>query len=107
MISFRTDWFDLAVQGTQESSPAPQFESINSLVLSLLYASMFTSLHDYWKNHSSDYTDFVGKVTSLFFNMLFRFVKIPLYRSDYKLSEAHWNLAQDWNRTENTRVLQV
>ena len=50
---------------------------------------------------------FVSKVTSLFFNMLFRFVKIPLYRSDYKLSEAHRNLAQDWNRTENTRVLQV
>ena len=34
MISFRIDWFDLlAVQGTQWSSPAPQFESI-SLVLS-------------------------------------------------------------------------
>ena len=26
----------LAVQGTQESSPTPQFKSINSLVLSLL-----------------------------------------------------------------------
>ena len=39
LISFRTDWFDLlAVQGTlQESSPAPQFENINSLALSLLY----------------------------------------------------------------------
>ena len=32
------DWSDLlAVQGTQESSPAPQFESINSSVLSLLH----------------------------------------------------------------------
>ena len=30
LISFRIDWFDLlAVQGTQESSPAPQFKSIN------------------------------------------------------------------------------
>ena len=30
LISFRTYWFDLfAVQGTQESSLAPQFESIN------------------------------------------------------------------------------
>ena len=39
LISFRIDWFDLlAVQGTvKESSPAPQFESINSLVLSLHY----------------------------------------------------------------------
>ena len=31
LISFRIDWFDLlAVQGTLESSPAPQFKSINS-----------------------------------------------------------------------------
>ena len=30
-ISFRMDWLDLlAVQGTQESSPTPQFKSINS-----------------------------------------------------------------------------
>ena len=38
-VSFRIDWFDLlAVQGTlEDSSPAPQFECINSLALSLLY----------------------------------------------------------------------
>ena len=31
LISFRMDWLDLlAVQGTQESSPKPQFKSINS-----------------------------------------------------------------------------
>ena len=31
LISFRIDWLDLlAVQGTQESSPTPQFKSINS-----------------------------------------------------------------------------
>ena len=35
-ISFRMDWFDLAVQGTQESSPTPQFKSINSWALSFL-----------------------------------------------------------------------
>ena len=36
MISFRIDWLDLlAVQGTVESSPTPQFKSINSSVLSL------------------------------------------------------------------------
>ena len=53
------DWLDLlAVQGTpQESFPAPQFESINSLALSLLYVSTLTSVHDYWKNHSFDYMD--------------------------------------------------
>ena len=37
LISFRIDWFDLlAVQGTQESSPAPQFENINSSAFNLL-----------------------------------------------------------------------
>ena len=37
LISFRIDWSDLlTVQGTlKESSPAPQFKSINSLALSL------------------------------------------------------------------------
>ena len=57
-ISFRIDWFDLAVQGTsQESSPTPQFESISSLALSLLYGPTLISIHDYWKNHSFDYMD--------------------------------------------------
>ena len=55
LISFRIDWLDLlAVQVSQESSPTPQFKSINSSVLSLLYASTLTSIHDYWKNHSFD-----------------------------------------------------
>ena len=54
-ISFRIDWFDLlAVQETQESSPTPQFKSINSSVISLLYGPTLTSIHDYWKNHSFD-----------------------------------------------------
>ena len=51
LISFRIDWFDLlAVQRTQGSSPAPQFESINSSALSILYGTALTSIHDYWKN---------------------------------------------------------
>ena len=58
LISFRINWFYLlAVQGTQESSPAPQFESISSLALSLLYGPALTSIHNYWKNHSFDYMD--------------------------------------------------
>ena len=40
LIPFRIDWFDLlAVQGTLESSPTPQFRSINSSVLSLFLRS--------------------------------------------------------------------
>ena len=54
LISFRMDWLDLlAAQGTlQESSPRPQFKSINSSVLSFLYSPTITSIHDHWKNHS-------------------------------------------------------
>ena len=49
LISFRIDWFDLlALQETpKESSPAPQLESICSLVLILLYGPTLTSAHDY------------------------------------------------------------
>ena len=56
LISFRMDWLDLlAVQGTfKESSPTPQFKSINSSALSFLYSPTLTSIHDYWKNHSFD-----------------------------------------------------
>ena len=50
---FRLDWFDLLnVQGSQESSPGPQCESINSSVLNLLYGPTLRSTHDYWKSHS-------------------------------------------------------
>ena len=56
LISFRIYWFDLlAVHGTlQESSPTPQFKSINSLAISFLYGPTLTSIHDYWKNHTLD-----------------------------------------------------
>ena len=37
---------------SQESSPASQFNSISSSALSFLYSPTFTSIHDYWKNHS-------------------------------------------------------
>ena len=49
LISFRIDWFELAVQQSlQESSPAPQLQSISSLALSL-YGSTLTPVCDYWK----------------------------------------------------------
>ena len=45
LISFRMDWLDLlVVQGTQESSPTPQFKSINSSALSFLYSLTLTQL---------------------------------------------------------------
>ena len=54
------DWFPLGLTGpinprdSQESSPTPQFKSINSLVLTFLYSPTLTSIHDYWKNQSFD-----------------------------------------------------
>ena len=55
LVSFRMDWLDLlAVQGTLESSPTPQFKSINSSVLSFLHSPTLTSICDHWKNHSLD-----------------------------------------------------
>ena len=39
---------------SQESSPTPQFKSINSSALSFLQRPTLTSIHDHWKNHSLD-----------------------------------------------------
>jgi len=39
---------------SQESSPTPQFKTINSSALSFLQSPTLTSIHDHWKNHSLD-----------------------------------------------------
>ena len=64
-------WFPCCPRVSQESSLAPQFESISSSA----------SINDYWKNHSFDYMDLWGKVMSLLFNMLSKFVIAFLPRS--------------------------
>ena len=61
LISFRMDWLDLlAVQGdSQESSPTPQFKSINFLALSFLHYPTLTSIHDHWRTYRwSDYSTY-------------------------------------------------
>ena len=59
LISFRMNWLDLlALQGTLKSLlQHHNLENISSSMLSLLYGPTLTSVHDDWKNHSSDYTD--------------------------------------------------
>ena len=61
LTSFRMEWLDpkspCSPRDSQESSPAPQFKSINSLPLSLLYGPPLTSVHDDEKICSFDYTD--------------------------------------------------
>ena len=59
LIFFRMDWLDLlAVQGTLKSLlQHHSSKALSSLMLSLLYGPMFTSVHGYWKNHSFDSID--------------------------------------------------
>ena len=80
-------WFPLGLNGlSQESSPAPQLESINSLVLAF-FILQFSYLYMTTGKTSScfDYQTFVGKVMSLLFNILTRFVIAFLPRSKYPL----------------------
>ena len=59
-VDFLQDWLFWSPcypGNSQESSPEPQFKSINSSVLSLLSDLTLTSVHDYWKNHRFDYMD--------------------------------------------------
>ena len=52
-----TGWISLQSKGLSRVSPTPQFKSINSSALSFLYSPTRISIHDYWKNHSFDWTD--------------------------------------------------
>ena len=54
-------WSSCCPRDPQESSPTPQFKSINSLALSFLYCPTLTSIHDSWKNHCSGYIDLCQK----------------------------------------------
>ena len=61
---FRTDFLEDGLVGSpcspkdsQESSPIPQFKTINSSALTFLYGPTLIARHDYGKNHSFDYMD--------------------------------------------------
>ena len=58
---------------------------MNSLVLSLLYGPILTSIHDCWKNHNSDFVDLCQQRNVSAFNMLSRFVIAFLPRSKHLL----------------------
>ena len=80
LISFRMDWLDLlAVQRTlKESSPTPQFKSINSSAFNFLYSPTHMTTR---KTTALTRWIFVSKVMSLLFNMLSRLVITFLPRS--------------------------
>ena len=52
-----TIWSPCSPRVSQVSSPAPQFESINSSALSLLCGPTLASVHAYRQNHSFDHGD--------------------------------------------------
>ena len=87
-------WFPLALTGvisllskelSRVFSNTTVGESISSLVLSFLCGPTLPSVHDYWKNHSCDYTDLCCKVMSLHFSTLSRFVIAFLPRRKHLL----------------------
>ena len=103
LISFRMDWLDLlAVQVTLKS-----LLQHHSSKASILHHSAFwgcnlrisegpthTSIHDYWKNLTLTIWTFVGKVMSLLFNTLSRFVTAFLPRSNRLLLSWLQSLSQ-------------
>ena len=71
LISFRMDWLDLlAVQGTQESSPTPQFKSINSSASAFFIVQLSRPYMTTGKTIALTRPTFVGKVLSLLLNAI-------------------------------------
>ena len=63
-VDFLWDWLVWSLccpRDSQELFPTPQLENINSLAPSLLYGPTLTSVYDYWKNHSFNYTNLCWK----------------------------------------------
>ena len=84
LISFRSDWFDLlAVQGALKSLLQHCSSKASIFQLSAFFVvPTLTSIHDYWKKHSFDYTDLCWQVMSLLCNTLSRFVIVFLPKSN-------------------------
>ena len=50
-------WSPCCSRDFQESSPAPQFEGINSLAFSLLSGPALSTIRDHWEDHTLAYMD--------------------------------------------------
>ena len=86
LISFRIDWFDLAVQGIRKSllqhhsSKAPILQCSTFFIVQLSHLYMTTR-----KTIALTRWTFVGRVMSLLFNMLSRWIVAFLPRSKHLL----------------------
>ena len=52
-----TDLISLLSKGLSRVFSSTMIQSMNSLALSFIYGPTLTSVCDYWKNHTFDYTD--------------------------------------------------
>ena len=89
---FRTDflwdwvvWSPYSPRDSQESSPASQFESINSLAFCLLCGPALTPVHDYCKDHNLNDMDLSQQSDVFVFNTLSKFVITFLPRINHLL----------------------
>ena len=86
LISFRIDWFDLlAVQGNLKSLLEHHSSKASILLCSAYFMVQLSHPYDYWKNLDLTRWTFVGKVMSLLFNMLSRWIIGFLPRSKHLL----------------------
>ena len=97
-----TGLISLKFKGLSESSPTPQFKSINSLALSFPYGPTLTSYMTTGKTIALTKQTFVDKVTSLLFNMLSRFIITFLPRSKHFFNfKATITICSDFGAQEN------
>ena len=82
---------------SQESSPTPQFKSINSLALSFLFSPTLTSIHDYWKNHSFELYDSLCYIPET--NIIFKPTILQyLWRIHFDIWQNQYNIVKFKNK---------
>ena len=87
-VDFPLDWLvwsPCRPRDYQESSQAAYFKRVNYATFCLLYGPVLTTMCDHWKTIALTIWTFVGRVMSLLFNTLSRFVIGFLPRSNHLL----------------------
>ena len=92
-------WSPCGPRDSRESFPAPQFKSIDSLDLSLLWSN--SNIHTWLLEKTLTIWTFVSKVISLLFNMLSSFIMgLPLWLSWLKNLPA---MRETWVQSQGLR----
>ena len=96
LISFRIDWFDLlcSPRDSRESSPAPQFKSINSSVL-----SFFFFFNNQWK-YLANKRDEIGSFVVMWMNLesVIQSEVSQKEKNKYHILTHIWNLEKCYRR---------